>query len=59
MTPKDLAVAQHALNSGGGWTGDFVIADWPDIENEVASHVHVKRFKFEEVGIKKLIVGSI
>ena len=32
----------YALNSGGGWTGDLVIADWHDIENSVASEGHVK-----------------
>ena len=35
----------NALNSGGGWTGDVLIADWQDIENQ---------FKSKEVGIKKL-----
>ena len=25
--------------------GDLIIADWHDIENNVASEVHVKRFK--------------
>ena len=44
----------YALNSGGGWTGDLIIADWHDIEKYVASEVHVKRFKSEEVGFKKL-----
>ena len=33
----------YALNSGGGWTGDLIIADW-----------HVKRSKSKEVGIVKL-----
>ena len=32
----------YALNSGGGWTGDLIIADWHDIENNVTSEVHVK-----------------
>ena len=48
----------HALNSGGGWTGDVTIVDWHDTENNVASEVHVKRFKSKEVGIST-IAGSI
>ena len=35
----------YTENSGGGWTGDFIIADWHDIEKNVASEVHAKRFK--------------
>ena len=43
----------YTLNSGGGgWTGDLSIADWHDIEDNVASDVHVERFKSKEVGIK-------
>ena len=34
----------YALNSGGGGTGDFIIADWHNMENNVASEVHVKRW---------------
>ena len=45
---------RHALNSGGGWTRGMIIADWHNIENNVASDVHVKRFKSREVGLKKL-----
>ena len=30
------------------------MADWHDIENNVASEVHVKRFKSKEVGINNL-----
>ena len=44
----------HAVNSGEGWTEDLIIADWHDIENNVASEVHVKRFKSKEVDINKL-----
>ena len=44
----------NALISGGCWTGDVLIADWQDIENNVASKVHVNQFKSKEVGIKKL-----
>ena len=29
------------MDSGGGWTGDLIIADWRDMENHVASEVHV------------------
>ena len=45
---------RYLLNSGEVWTGDSTIVDWHDIENNVASEVHVKRFKSKEVGIKKL-----
>ena len=34
--------------------GDLTTADWHDIENNLASEVHVKRFKSKEVGIKQL-----
>ena len=44
----------NALISGGCWTGDVLIADWQDIENNVASKVHVNQFKSKEVGIKML-----
>ena len=44
----------YALNSGGGCTGDLIIAGWRDIENNVASVVHVERFKSKVVGINKL-----
>ena len=49
----------YALNSGGGWTRDLIIADWHDIENGVASGVHVKRFKSKEVRTNKLQEVSI
>ena len=39
---------RYALNSGGGWVGDVIIADWRNIENNVASEVHVKSFKPKE-----------
>ena len=35
----------------GGCTGDWLIADWEDIEYLPATGVHVKRFKSQEVGI--------
>ena len=34
----------YVLNSGGGWTGDLIIADRHDIRNNVASEVHFERF---------------
>ena len=45
----------YAVSSGGGWTTHLIIADWHDTENNVASEVHVKRFKSKE-RIKKLPV---
>ena len=42
----------YALNSGGGWTGDLIIADWIHTENYVASEVHARRFESKVVGIK-------
>ena len=32
----------------------MITADWRDIENNVASKVYVKRFKYKETGIEKL-----
>ena len=52
MRPK--IILRYALNSGRGRTGDLIIAEWHDIENNVASEVHVKRLKSKEVGIKNL-----
>ena len=34
----------YVLNSGGGWTGDLIIADWHGIQKNVASEVHFERF---------------
>ena len=33
-------ISGYALNPGGGWTGDSIIADWRDVENCVASELH-------------------
>ena len=44
----------YTLNSGGGRTGDLIIAYWNDIENNVTSEVRVKTFKSKETGIKRL-----
>ena len=38
----------YGLNSGEGWTGDFIISDGHDIVNYITSEVHVKRFKSKE-----------
>ena len=38
----------------GGWTGDLIIADWRDTENNFASEVQVKSVESEEAGIKKV-----
>ena len=43
----------YVLKSGEGWTGDLILAGWHDIDNNIASELHVKRFKPKEVGIKK------
>ena len=42
----------EAFHSVGGLTGELIIPEW-DIENNVASEVHVKSFKSKEVGINK------
>ena len=47
-----------ALDSGGSWTGDLIIADWHDTDNNVASEVHVKRSESNEVGINK-VAGNV
>ena len=36
----------YALKTGGGWNGDFIIAD-QDIENNLASEVHVKKVQVQ------------
>ena len=38
---------------GGGWSGDLLIADWDDLMKNIASEVHVKRLKSEEVQLTK------
>ena len=58
MWDKDASRKLHGILSEF-WRGldrglDHV--DWHDIENNVASEVHVKRFRSKEVGIKKLQV---
>ena len=44
----------YALNFGRGWIGDSIIADWYDIEKNVASGCHVTGFKPKVVGSKIL-----
>ena len=44
----------YDLNSGEGWTEDLIIAYLHDIDNNVASKVHVKRFKSTGVRIEIL-----
>ena len=36
---------------GSGWTGDLLVADVEELENNIASEVHVTRFKEKEVKI--------
>ena len=44
----------YALNCGGGWTGDLIIADWHDLQNNVASEgwrqeIQVQRSRNQEI----------
>ena len=39
----------YTLHAGGGWTEDLLIADWDELEKNVAPEVHVKRFKSAEL----------
>ena len=48
----------YALDSGGSWKVELIIADWHDIDNNVASEVHVKRSESNEVGINK-VAGNV
>ena len=41
----------YALHAGGAWAEDMFIADWDDLVKNVASEVHVKRFRSKEIGI--------
>ena len=44
-----LGYAQH---TGGGWTGDLLIADWQQVENAIRdTQIHLKRFKAGEVDV--------
>ena len=35
-------------SQGGGWTEDLLIADWEELEKNVASEVHIKRSNLEK-----------
>ena len=39
----------YILHAGGGLTEDLLIADWDELEKNVAPEVHVKRFKSAEL----------
>ena len=45
---------RYALNSGARWTGDLIIADWYNIENNVASEVLHKKFQVQRSRINQL-----
>ena len=45
----------YALNSGGGRTGDLIIADGRDIADNVASEVHVTNFRRREEERRDLV----
>ena len=32
---------EYTLRTGGGWTGDLLIADWENIHNHSATEIHV------------------
>ena len=42
---KVLTGIKYAPHTRGGWTRDLPIAGWVDLEKNVASEVHVKKFK--------------
>ena len=44
----------YALNAGGGWTGDLLVADAEAFKKNTASELYVKRFKEKEVAIQKV-----
>ena len=50
-----LSVIGYALHTGGGWTRDMLIADREELEKYVASEVHVKRFKSQDVQVGQLL----
>ena len=45
----------YALTSRGGWTRDLIIADWHDIENCVASEVHMKKIQAQRQELQETI----
>ena len=40
-----------ALHTGGGWTGDLLIADWGELEERAAPESHVVRFRSQDVDV--------
>ena len=42
----------NVLRSGGGWSGDLMIADSEDLQESGTSEIHVKRFQSQEVFVK-------
>ena len=47
----DVGRQARLVQTGGGWTGALLIADWDETERYAASDVHAKRFKFQEIGV--------
>ena len=45
----------YALHTEGGWIGDLLSADWDELEKNIASGVHVKRFNHRQVQIDTCI----
>ena len=41
----------YALRTGGGWSGDLLIADGDDFEKNIASEVPAKRFTSKEIQV--------
>ena len=39
----------YSLHTGGGCSGNLLFADWDDLENNIASEVHVNKFRSREV----------
>ena len=51
--------SKDALHTGGGLTGELLIADGEDLEKNVASEVHVKRFTSHEVQLNRHLQSKI
>ena len=34
---------RYALNSGGGWAGDLIIADWDDVTSFLSEEVEINK----------------
>ena len=50
---KDAFLNLHGIRVTCGWSGELLTADSTDLENLSASHIHVKRFKHQEVAQKE------